>query len=152
MLDFATSIYDWYDAKSGKSKPEVKAGAFATLMLHLGLADKVGDRLVMKPQYENDTFSLTMLRNGGPGAEKSHYKWISGRGRHKDLNGDELKKFFEEHVEVKVLDTTKWEDRASDTSDNIIEECLEKYGYSDMDAYIQRARWNLLNWISRMER
>ena len=103
MLDFTTSLYARCSSKVGESKPEVKAGAFITVMLALGLVRKVKGRLVMNKGHENDEITPTMLRYIKPKRLRTEVyvrDSSTGKKHHEGKDPDELEMLFKEHVEV----------------------------------------------------
>ena len=111
VFDMATSLYDWYNAKVGNSKPKIGSGPFVKVMTQLGLARVVGDELHWEKDKEAK-ITLTFMRN------RSFEDWEftdSFRVPKKDakvkkvaMDFEKVKAFFQEHVEVKTLDISNW--------------------------------------------
>jgi len=104
VLDFATSLYDWYNAKAGATSPTVKASAFVTVLLDLELARKAGDgrrrKLVMKDP--NTQIRLVMLRTNDKGLPSNVLEKGLSSSEHSDLKYGQVKKVFEKHVQVEA--------------------------------------------------
>ena len=102
VLDFAMSLYSWFNVKVDDSTPTVKSGAFVTLLLDLGLADKVDGKLVMRKEHENAQFKLTMMRNNAK--TTCNFKMDEAGTNHIDLKYSEVKEVFDKHVSVQYID------------------------------------------------
>ena len=103
VLDMATAINSWYNAKVGKSTSTIASGAFVTLMTkHLGLARKVDGGLEWVEGKET-TITLTFVRNN----PSELWKFVESFAKiHDDMDFEKVKAFFNEHVEVKSLDSS----------------------------------------------
>jgi hypothetical protein len=99
----ATAINSWYNAKVGKSTPTIASSAFVTLMTkHLGLARKVDGGLEWVEGKET-TITLTFVRNN----PSELWKFVESFAKiHDDMDFEKVKAFFNEHVEVKSLDSS----------------------------------------------
>jgi hypothetical protein len=105
VLDFATSLNNWYNAKVGNAMPTVGSAAFVKLMTtQLKLADQVGDELQMKGEHKAAKITLTFVRNN---SSKTWSFKNTFRGE-TPLSFEKLEAFFNEHVEVKFIDTSNW--------------------------------------------
>jgi len=108
LFDFAISSHSWLNAKVGKSaKVEINPGAFVKVVKDLKLA-KVhsdhGDEL----QWINDDkpiVTLTLVRNC---AETRHA--FPDKTLVKELDAKKLKAFFNQHVDVKTVDVSRFDD------------------------------------------
>jgi len=123
VLDYATSLYGWYNAKVGESAPTVNSGAFVSLLLNLDLAYKKESKLVMKEEHEEAKITLTMMRNNA--GTTFAFKDDAGKN-HKDLKFSDVEELFQKHVTVKYIDTSKWDARG-DYNKAEIDKLLIKY-------------------------
>lgn len=103
VLDMATAFNSWYNAKVGKSTPTIASGAFITLMTkRLGLARKVNAGLEWVEGKET-TITLTFVRNNS----RKEWKFENSFGKnHDDMDFKKVEAFFNEHVEVKFIDSS----------------------------------------------
>ena len=133
VIDFATSLYNWFNAKVGPSVPSVNIGAFITVMLDLGLAHKSQGKLVMNKEHNSANITLIMLRNNPTtNSDGKNYEWEATVGRnHKDMDLDQVKDVFVRHVDVKVLDVTKWKLPEYEDLDTRIPKLLAKFRIDD---------------------
>ena len=103
VLDMATAINSWYNAKVGTSTPTIGSGAFVTLMTeHLDLARKVDGGLEWV-EDKKTAITLTFVRNN------SSDKWDFVKkfgAKHASMDFEKVEAFFTEHVKVKVLDSS----------------------------------------------
>ena len=132
VLDFATSLYHWFNAKVGESTPTVNSGAFVTLLLELDMATKedldppeeielsnkkktTKKKLVMKLS-EDEKITLTVMRNTP--ARTFVFKDNTGLNNEDLEYSDELKELFEKHITVEFLDVSNWDPRDITTRKN----------------------------------
>ncbi|KAJ1442347.1 hypothetical protein B484DRAFT_390095 [Ochromonadaceae sp. CCMP2298] len=106
VLDSATSLYDWFNAKVGP-KAEVNSEPFVTLMTELGMASIVGDDLKWKGK-KGKKITLTYVRNKP--SEDFECKFNQSKAKHmKEMDFDKLEAFYNKHVVVVPLDASDWE-------------------------------------------
>jgi hypothetical protein len=103
VVDSATSLYDWYNAKVGP-KAVVDSGAFVNVMTRLGLAEVVENKLEWKGK-EGKKVKLTFVRN----EPSDEFKLAFNDKNSEKMNFEELKEFFNMHVKVVPLDASCWE-------------------------------------------
>lgn len=88
VIDFASTVSDWYNCKEAWGKATVNSGDFVKVVQDLGLAD---DNLEMQ-----QNITLTMMRYSPDGFE------LLDTG-----DFDKVKALFENHVTVKFIDMTQ---------------------------------------------
>jgi hypothetical protein len=126
VFDYATSPYDWYNAKV--RGPEVQSGevkisssAFVTVLENLKLAaiDAAGTGLVWKG--EEKTITLTMMCNNGSTSWKFEdtFKSLKEENKKFGLKFAKVTAFFKKHVTVKTLDVSKIADAQDDMAETI---------------------------------
>ena len=103
VLDMATAINSWYNAKVGTSTPTIGSGAFVTLMTeHLDLARKVDGGLEWV-EDKKTAITLTFVRNNS----SDKWEFVTKFGaKHASMDVEKVEAFFTEHVKVKVLDSS----------------------------------------------
>ena len=105
VLDYATSVYDWYNAKVGTREVGVNSGAFVNVLLNLELAEKKTTsagkaEIVMRPEHQDAQITLTMIRR----SDATNCKFDNEFGKdHSDLDFTEVRTLFEQTVAVKLL-------------------------------------------------
>ncbi|MDE0896910.1 MAG: hypothetical protein OSB10_10045, partial [Planctomycetota bacterium] len=103
VLDMATAINSWYNAKVGKSTPTIGSGAFVTLMTkQLELAREVDGGLEWV-EDKKTAITLTFVRNNS--SDKWDFEKKFG-AKHASMDFEKVEAFFTEHVKVKVLDSS----------------------------------------------
>jgi hypothetical protein len=114
LLDFATSLYEWYNAKVGKATPNINSAAFVNLMTtQLRLADQVDDELQMKDEHKAAKITLTFVRNNSSNTWKFANTFLATT----QLDFEKLEAFFNKHVEVKFIDSSNWTPRWADQAE-----------------------------------
>ena len=129
VLDFATSVYDWYNAKvSNDENPtlSVTSGAFVTVLLNLGLARKETtgtgkDEIVMQPEHQDAKITLTMIHNSADPKFKLDDKFGN---KHRNLDFALVEKLFNKTVAVKFLNIA---DVSFDLDETEMARLVDKY-------------------------
>ena len=104
VLDFATSLYDWYNAKVGTREVKVNSGAFVNVLLHLDLAEKKTTsagkvEIVLRPEHQDAQITLTIMHNSAkPKIQLDNT--FANRGK---LDFAQVKQLFNQTVAVKFL-------------------------------------------------
>ena len=107
LFDFAISSHSWLNAKVGKSTIQINPGAFVKVVKDLKLA-KVHSDHDDELQWINDdkpVVTLTLVRNC---AETRHA--FSDKKSGHGLDAKKLKAFFNQHVDVKTVDVSRFDD------------------------------------------
>ena len=103
VLDMATAINSWYNAKVGKSTPTIWSGAFVTLMTEqLELAREVDGGLEWV-EDKKTAIMLTFVRNNS--SDKWGFEKKFG-AKHSSMDFVKVEAFFTKHVTVKILDSS----------------------------------------------
>ena len=109
ILDFATTRYNWFNAKVGSSTPKISLSAFVTLMIDLGFAI-VDDNNFLVHNLGSTKISLVLIRNS------SSNNWTFDKKlaiAYRDMNADQIISVFNDIVQVSVLNTADWSPQSS---------------------------------------